>query len=120
MNNGPSLMDHLIRWFTIFAPLTIVCLWGIIFSIKKIRRARKPSLLVIIGLSILLLTNVLFKILMNTFSIPQMSHYIGDVLSYRWVQDGSTILWLCGEAVGIAILVYAVFVDRPVSVSFSN
>ena len=113
MNNGPNLMDHLIRWFIIFAPLTITCLWGVIFAIKKMRRARRPALLVIIGLSIMLLTNVLFKILMNTFSIPQMSHYIGDILSYRWVQDGSTILWLCSEAIGIAILVYAVFVGRP-------
>ena len=54
-------MDHLIRWFTILAPLTIVCLWGVVFAVKNLKRARKPAIFVIIGLGILLLIEVLFR-----------------------------------------------------------
>ena len=107
-------MDHVIRWFTIFAPITLVCLWGTIYAIRKMKRVRKPAMLVIVGLGIMFVFNVLFRILMNTVSVPQMSYYIGDIFAYRWVQDGTTILWLCSQAIGVAIIVYAVFVGRDV------
>ena len=105
-----SYFGHfLVRW----APMLLVIMGGIIFSLIRWKRHPKVSLLTLIGLSLFLIASVVYTIVI--YQLPFLFERLRvDYVSYRIYYTVLYILYDISFAFAIVLLVAAAFAQRTI------
>lgn len=75
----------------------------------RMKRARTPAMLVIVNLSILFLTSVIFTVI-QSYIVMQMNQ--GGGMNSMWMLRGIGFAHTIIHTVALTLLIYAVFVGR--------
>ena len=100
MNN--SIVPYLISQLGYHLPAMVVYMVAFVLSLVFMRRALLPSILTLLGLAVLLFT---------TFASTILQAYLIQNSNYRWL-SAVGIGGCCFHAIGLSLLVAAIFVGR--------
>ena len=110
MTGGPDFLISLGERLAHQSPLILLYILGIVYAMTRMKRERNTAVLVVVSLSIMLFTSLLTPIasvyFMNEARLP------GNGISIYWFPRVVFGLHSISYSVGIAILLYAVFVGR--------
>ena len=110
MGSWTAYLENVLEQFGYDIPIILICVGGIVVAFTKTRRAKKPAVLVIVALVIILMSTVLYSLAIAYLITNQPIGFAG--LSLTTLMYLSGIAMTASLAVGIGILIHATFVDR--------
>jgi hypothetical protein len=101
-------------------PMLVVCVLGLVLALMQVRRTPRIALLVVAGLALLLLATLIQPVVqpvVQNLAVQRaavMRGRFGSPPSSYWMLSAAmSALFSAARAVGIALIAYAAFLDRP-------
>lgn len=106
MTGGPDLFEFIATQLAYLAPVTVACLVGILLALRNLQRARRPAILALIALVVMLVATFAATIAQG-FLIQNLDP------STFWMLTAISVTEVLLHAVALVLLCVAVFVGRP-------
>lgn len=92
-----------------FAPFSLVWIMGFAMAVTRLKAFHKPKILIVIGCSLIGISQFIFMVVV-LYVIPYyMSSGIGTGETVRFI---GLILWSSSIAIGVGLLMWAAFAGR--------
>jgi hypothetical protein len=106
MTGGPGILEFIATQLAYLAPLTVACLVGILLALWNLRRARRPAVLALSALVVMLVAAFAATVVQG-FLIQNLDP------STLWLWSAIAFAEVVLNAGALVLLCVAVFVGRP-------
>ena len=114
MNDVWVFLTHISRLFAFFGPINLVCIYGMILAINRIKSHGKPAMLVAIGAGLIFVSFLLFIAFM-IFILPAIRSSNTFQISAKTQEGIPLLLWSMTTSVGMSLILWAAFTGRTAS-----
>ncbi len=111
MNDVWVFLAQISRLFAFFGPINLVCIYGMIVAINRIKSHGKPAMLVAIGAG-LIFTSFLLFIAFMTFILPAIGSSNTIRISAKSQEGIPLLFWSLTTSVGMSLILWAAFTGR--------
>lgn len=111
MNDVWGVLAQLSRLFAFFGPINLVCIYGMILAINRIKSYGKPAMLVAIGAGLIFTSFLLFVVSM-TFIMPAIRSSNTIQISAKTQEGLPLLFWSLTTSVGMSLILWAAFTGR--------
>ena len=103
-------LNQLSRMFIFFGPLNLVCLFGMILALLRLKRYGKPARLVAIGAGCIIFS--VFLLVVWVMHGRFISRSIHLQISHKTDETLGLFIWSLTTSVGMSLILWAAFTGR--------